>query len=211
MFCYEHINEQNGVNGNMEKEIQKEDKKKKSIIHIILYSICGMIIVLAVVAVVLYILLEQHGRKSAETIADDFMSGLNGKSGIKLYRLVSDDYIEYMCDAYGYSKLDLMKDLETSLHYFYEEAENESGYNLGCVKTVAVRSRSIKNADADKLSEMKEYFNKEFFMAIDDYAEVFLSCDVVGEKESIKMSVELYLYKIDEKWYFLDWYFEDEA
>lgn len=190
----------------MDKEQKPAVKQKKSKGQIVVCIICSIIIVAAVLMLAGYMILERHGRKEIEKVTDSFISSLNNKSGTELYGLLSDEYINYMGTEYGYSKLDVIKEMESSLAFFQENIEAENGYDLGPLEEISVYDSDAEDFDTDELSEMKAYFRNELDMVIEDYAQVNLKCHVRGEKRKIKMLLELYLYKINEKWYFLDWY-----
>lgn len=202
----ENVSEQLADNGSIQKI---EPRQKKSKIHIAVYMMCGIIIAVAVIMLILYILLERHGKKEIENVTDGFISSLNNESGTELYGLLSEEYIDYLSVEYGYSKLDVIKEMENSLAFFTEDAEDEVGYNLGELKGISVYERYVPESEPDELLAMKDYFSEEFSIAIDGYAVVYLKCNVNGEKKSMKMLMELYLYEIDGKWYFLDWYWDD--
>lgn len=190
----------------MDKEQNPVVKQKKSKGQIIVCIICSIMIVAAVLMLAGYMILERHGRKEIEKVTDSFISSLNNKSGTELYGLLSDEYIDYMRTEYGYSKLDVIKEMENSLDFFQENAETENGYDLGRLQEISVYDSDVEDFDTDELSEMKAYFRSELDMVIEDYAQVNLKCHVSGEKRRIQMLLELYLYQMNGKWYFLDWY-----
>lgn len=200
------ISEKMGVGGTLQETAPKQKKSKG---HMLVYMICSIIIAVAVLLLILYIILERHGKKEIGDVTDGFISSLNGESKIELYGLLSTEHIDYMSTEYGYSKLDVIKEMENSLDFFKGEIEDEAWYDLGAFKEITVYENNILAAEPDELSAMKDYFSEELSIEIDDYAEVHLKCHVIGEKRSMEMMVELYLYKIDEKWYFLDWYWDD--
>ncbi|MGN0395768.1 MAG: hypothetical protein ACI4EF_10410 [Coprococcus sp.] len=191
---------------NVNKESEKTQNQKKSGWRIAVYVVCSIIIAIAIIMLIMYIVISRHGKKEIQSVADGFISGLNDRSNTKLYELFSDEYIDYLSRENGFSKADAINMLDDDIDYFMDDLESEAGYDIGSFHEIRVFESNIENYSGDEFQEMSDYFKDEFDILIDDYAEADLKCNVTGDKRNMQLLIELYIYKIGDKWYLLDWY-----
>lgn len=190
------------VDENMVQEPKKSSKKLKW------FLLVGMIVALAVILFFAWQIRKSYGKHSPEKVTEYFLKALKEQDADEMYRLLNPDYISYMEDAGSIFGMNPKSDVSDQMDFFFEDLRDY--YGIGLYKTLFYEDEDIemqKYSGAD-LTEMQEYFREEFEMEIDAFTQANITLSVEGTKGKETVSIELFLFQVGKKWYYIDWYWD---
>lgn len=185
-----------------EHESQKKDSKKK-----IGFLVLGIVVVVILIIVfVIWRFRTSAGAKTEEDVTVHFLEALGQQDPDEMYALLSPAYIRYMEDEGSIFGMTPKSDVEDQMDFFFEDLRDY--YEIGKYKRLFYDEDDIEMQKyrGDDLAEMQEYFREEFEMEIDAFTQVNITLQIEGTKGKATVPIELFLFRVGKKWYYIDWY-----
>lgn len=167
------------------------------------------IIIGAAVALILVIVLivSVTGGKPYEKALDNFFSiTMTGKLD-KLKDMAPPSYWEYVEEEYDVDVDDMIDELEDTMDELIEEIEDEFGKNIKLTYKVTDADRFDEDDLKDVKDEMKDNYDISKKSVTDAY-ELEVELKMKGSEDSDEDEVEIYVVKIDGKWYVMSEYYD---
>lgn len=168
----------------------------------------GVIIAAAVALVLIIVLIVSvAGGKPYEKAIDNYFDiAFSGKLD-NLKNMAPEAYWEYMEEEYDVDVDDMIDELEDGIEDLVEMMEDEYGKNI----KVSYKITDAERFDEDDLKDVKEEMKDNYDISkksVTDAYELELETKIKGSEDDDEDEVEMYVVKIDGKWYCMTEYYD---